>query len=98
MQQRRLHRPTEHAASTRFAAHVLMAFFTRSTRRVADIVGRVFNRFAAVTVGLVLIVVGLGMMVTIVMLPVGVILDLLGVLILVGGLFAPDQPAQRHDE
>jgi len=91
-------RPTEHAASTRFAARVLMAFFTRSTRRVADIVGRVFNRFAAVTVGLLLIVVGVGMMVTIVMLPVGVILDLLGVLILVGGLFAPDQRTERNTE
>ena len=75
-----------------------MAFFTRSTRRVADIVGRVFNRFAAVAVGLLLIVVGVGMMVTIVMLPVGVILDLLGVLILVGGLFAPDQRTERNTE
>jgi hypothetical protein len=75
-----------------------MGFFTRSTSRVAQIVGRVFTRFAAVTIGLILIILGLGMMVTIVMLPVGVILDLLGVMILVGGLFAPDQRTEQHSD
>ena len=41
---------------------------------------------AAVFLGFVLIIVGLGMGVTMVMLPVGIVIGLLGVAILVGGL------------
>jgi hypothetical protein len=73
-----------------------VTLFSRSTGRVADIVGRVFNRFAAVIIGVVLMVIGLGMMATIVMLPVGVVLELAGVLIFVGGFFAPDDRAVRQ--
>jgi len=70
---------------------------SRSSGRVADIIGRLFNRFVAVTVGVVLMIVGLGMMVTIVAFPVGVVLEVLGVLILVYGLLTPDGGAERGD-
>jgi len=70
---------------------------SRSNRRVADIIGRLFNRFVAVTVGVVLMIVGLGMMVTIVAFPVGVVLALLGVLIFVYGLLTPEGGAERGD-
>jgi hypothetical protein len=43
---------------------------------------------ATVFVGLVMIVVGLGLGVTMIMLPVGVVVGLLGVLLVIGGLFA----------
>jgi hypothetical protein len=72
-----------------------MTRFSRSTDRMADVLGRMFNRFAAVIVGLILMIVGLGMMATIVALPVGVILEVLGILILVWGFF---NPAERSDE
>lgn len=75
-----------------------MTLFSRSTSRIADIVGRVFSRFVAVIVGVALMVVGLGMMATIVMLPVGVVLELVGVLIFVGGFFAPDDQAVRQGD
>jgi hypothetical protein len=57
--------------------------------------GRIFLGFghflehaAAVVLGLVLIIVGLGLGVTMIMLPVGVVVGLAGVLLVVGGLFA----------
>ena len=57
--------------------------------------GRIFLGFTrflehAVTVfiGGVMIIVGLGLGVTMIMLPVGVVVGLLGVLLVVGGLFA----------
>jgi hypothetical protein len=43
---------------------------------------------AFVAVGLVLIVIGLGLGVTMIMLPVGVTVGLIGVAMVVGGLFA----------
>jgi hypothetical protein len=43
---------------------------------------------ATVVLGLVLIIVGLGLGVTMIMLPVGVVVGLIGVLLVVGGLFA----------
>jgi hypothetical protein len=58
-----------------------------------------FEHAAVVTLGLVMIVVGLGLGVTMIMLPVGVVVGLLGVLLVIGGLFArmdrPDRPAAR---
>ena len=60
----------------------------------ADIVGRLLGRTAAVIIGLVMIAVGVGMTVTIVMLPVGIVSLLLGVLILVGALFVRDERSQ----
>ena len=57
--------------------------------------GRVFVGFshflehaAAVVLGLVLMIVGLGLGVTMIMLPVGIVVGLAGVLLVVGGLFA----------
>jgi hypothetical protein len=46
-----------------------------------------FAHIAAVIIGFLLMVIGLGMGVTMVMLPVGIVLGLLGTAILVGGLF-----------
>ena len=43
---------------------------------------------AAVFIGLVMIIVGLGLGVTMIMLPVGIVVGLAGVLLVVGGLFA----------
>ena len=50
--------------------------------------GHFLEHAAAVVVGLVLMVVGLGLGVTMIMLPVGVVVGLIGVLLVVGGLFA----------
>lgn len=75
-----------------------MTRLSRSIHQIADIVGRRFRRTAALIIGFILMVLGLGMTATIVMLPVGVVLGLLGVAIFVGGVFAPnDQPERRGD-
>ena len=74
---------------------VRMTIRSRPVRQVADIVGLVFNRLAAVIIGFIMMVVGLAMTATIVMLPVGVVLGLLGVVILVGGIFAPERRTER---
>jgi hypothetical protein len=47
-----------------------------------------FEHAAVVIAGLVLMVVGLGLGVTMIMLPVGVVVGLIGVAMVVGGLFA----------
>jgi hypothetical protein len=51
-------------------------------------VGRFFEHAAAVVVGLVLMVIGLALGVTMIMLPVGVVIGLIGVALFVGGIFA----------
>ena len=43
---------------------------------------------AAVTVGFIMMVVGLGLGVTLIMLPVGIVIGLIGAAMFVGGLFA----------
>ena len=48
----------------------------------------VLGHIAAVIIGFVMMVVGLGLGVTMVMLPVGLVIGLAGVAIFVGGLFA----------
>jgi hypothetical protein len=57
------------------------------------------SRLAALIVAAILMIVGLGMMVTIVALPVGVVLELLGVLILVWAFLTsaegPDESGNR---
>jgi hypothetical protein len=58
------------------------------SRRILGGVATFFEHAAAVLVGLVLIVIGLGLGVTMIMLPVGVVVGLVGVLLVVGGLFA----------
>jgi len=64
--------------------------FTRIVQQVADFLGRAFSRVAAIAIGCVLMVIGIAMAATIVMLPVGVVLALLGVGILVSAIFAPN--------
>ena len=73
-----------------------MTLITRSTHQIAEIVGRVFSRMAAIVVGFTLAALGLGMMVSIVMLPVGVVFFLVGILIFVGGIFAPDDGSEQQ--
>ena len=48
----------------------------------------VLGHIAAVIVGFIMMVVGLGLGVTMIMLPVGIVIGLLGAAIFVGGLFA----------
>jgi hypothetical protein len=48
----------------------------------------ILGHIAATIVGFVMMVVGLGLGVTMIMLPAGIVIGLLGAAILVGGLFA----------
>ena len=57
-------------------------------RRWVLLIESFLGHAAAVVVGLVLIVFGLGLGVTMIMLPAGIVIALLGVAVLVGGLFA----------
>ena len=66
-----------------------MTVRSRSIDRLAGIVERAFGRLTAVIIGFVLMVLGLGMTASIVLLPGGVVLGLLGVAIFVGGLARP---------
>jgi hypothetical protein len=75
-------------ASTSFAPFAFMTRLSHSARYVVDSIGRVFGRVAAMMIGFILTAVGLGMMVTIVMFPMGVVLGLLGIAIFLAGLFA----------
>ena len=51
-------------------------------------IGHFFEHAAAVVIGLLLMIVGLGLGVTMIMLPVGLVIGLLGVAMVIGGLFA----------
>jgi hypothetical protein len=51
-------------------------------------IGRFLEHAAAVVLGLVMMVVGLALGVTMIMLPVGIVIGLAGVALVVGGLFA----------
>lgn len=53
-----------------------------------DVGVRIFEHAATVLLGFVLIIVGLALGVTMIMLPVGVPVGLIGVLLVIGGLFA----------
>jgi hypothetical protein len=75
-----------------------MTPFSHAIHQIADVVGRLFNRFAALIVGFILTMVGLGMTASIVMLPVGVILGLLGVAIFLVGLFPPADGARPQGD
>jgi hypothetical protein len=50
--------------------------------------GHILERTAAVIIGLIMMIVGLGLGVTMIMLPAGITIGLLGLAVLVGGLFA----------
>jgi hypothetical protein len=57
-------------------------------RTLGDIVVGWTEHIAFVVVGLVLMILGLGLGVTIIMLPVGLVIGLIGLAMFVGGLFA----------
>jgi len=61
---------------------------TISTHNFLAGVGRVLEHTAFVLLGLILMIVGLGLGVTMIMLPVGLVVGLLGVAMFVGGIFA----------
>jgi len=69
--------------------------FPQSIRQIATTALHVLPRLAAVVIGFVLMVLGIGMANTLVMLPVGVLLGLLGFALIVGGLFAHVDPPER---
>jgi Na+/H+-dicarboxylate symporter len=67
----------------------------QSIRQIVSVVMHVLPRIAAIFIGFILMVLGLGMSTTLVMLPVGVLLALLGFALIVGGLFVHiDRPEQ----
>ena len=69
-----------------------------SIREIVAAVLHVLPRIAAVTIGFILMVLGVGLANTLVMLPVGVVLGLLGFALIVAGLFAHiDRPERLHD-
>ena len=51
-------------------------------------IGRFLEHAVVVTLGLVMMILGLGLGVTMIMLPVGLAIGLLGVALVIGGLFA----------
>lgn len=51
-------------------------------------IGRLCEHAAAIVVGFVMMIVGLGLGVTMIMLPVGLVVGLLGVAVFLGGIFA----------
>jgi membrane-bound ClpP family serine protease len=61
---------------------------TITVHRALAGIGRFLEHAAAVVVGLILMIVGLGLGVTMIMLPVGIVIGLLGVAIVVAGMFA----------
>jgi hypothetical protein len=61
-------------------------------RHVLTMAGHFLGHVAAVILGFVLIIVGLAMGVTMVLLPAGVVIGLLGVALVVGGVFARISP------
>ena len=61
---------------------------TIRSHNVLSGVGHILERTAAVIIGLIMMIVGLGLSVTMVMLPVGLTIGLLGAAVLFGGLFA----------
>ena len=74
----------------RFADSHSMSAISKSIRRALHVAGRMFSRTFGLIIGFVMIALGLAMTITIVMLPVGVVIGLLGVAILVVSLFARD--------
>jgi hypothetical protein len=59
-----------------------------SLRHWLSVLGNIAEHAAFIIVGLFLAIVGLGLGVTMIMLPVGIVVGLIGVLMIVGGLFA----------
>jgi hypothetical protein len=63
-------------------------FRFRGRRAWIATIESVLGHIAAVVIGFVMMVVGLGLGVTMIMLPVGIVVGMLGVAIFVAGLFA----------
>jgi type IV secretory pathway TrbD component len=61
---------------------------TITVHRALTNVGRFLEHAAAIVIGLIMMIVGLGLGVTMIMLPVGVPIGLLGVAMVVAGVFA----------
>ena len=61
-------------------------------RHVLAMVGHFLGHVVAVVLGFVLIIVGLAMGVTMVLLPAGIVIGLIGVALVVGGMFARITP------
>ena len=70
-----------------FAEKVAMQEFHGSEHHLLEVGGRFLAHTIAIAVGLVLAVIGLGLGVTMVLLPIGLPVGLVGVVILVWGLF-----------
>ncbi len=61
-------------------------------RRLLTMAGHFLGHVTAVVLGFVLIIVGLAMGVTMVLLPAGIVIGLIGVALVVGGVFARMTP------
>jgi uncharacterized membrane protein SpoIIM required for sporulation len=59
----------------------------RSAKHAAAVGGRFFGHAAVVAIGFVLMIVGLGLGVTMIMLPAGVVIGLVGAALIVAGIF-----------
>jgi hypothetical protein len=65
-----------------------MTVLSPAIRRITSLVGSALGHIAAVIIGFVLMVVGLALGVTMIMLPVGLVIGMLGFAMFVAGLFA----------
>ena len=72
-----------------------MTALSPATRHIAGLVGSALGHIAAVIIGFVLMVVGLALGVTLIMLPVGLVVGMLGFAMFVGGLFPTSTPVGR---
>jgi hypothetical protein len=63
--------------------------------RLCSFMARTLGRAATIMIGFAMMVVGLGMTATIVLLPGGVVIGLLGVAVFLGGTLAQDTPTDR---
>ena len=64
-----------------------MTALSPAARHIAGLVGSALGHIAAIIIGFVLMVVGLALGVTMIMLPVGLVVGMLGFVMFVGGLF-----------
>jgi hypothetical protein len=71
----------------RFGQEVVMPHVF-SAHPVLSGIARVFEHAVAIVVGLVMMILGLGLGVTMIMLPVGLVVGLLGVAVFLAGVFA----------
>jgi hypothetical protein len=72
--------------------HTAMRWHHPWVKAAEDVLGHI----AAIVVGFVMMIVGLGLGVTLVMLPFGVVIGLLGAALFVGGIFGRFAPQERR--